>query len=66
MSNRGFPIIGEPKPNKSHPKNVVNAQFSEYYQTAVAWLHGSAIGWKVYDYIGDVDVENFSESKGRD
>ncbi|KAJ5009907.1 hypothetical protein K4K57_008067 [Colletotrichum sp. SAR 10_99] len=45
----GYDIIGRPSPNKLHPETIVDAQFSMYYQVAVAWLFGSDAGWSVYD-----------------
>lgn len=59
MGPSPYQIIGEPLEFKLKPKNVVEAQFSSYYQTAVAWLQGSKLGWKVYDFIGDAGVEEF-------
>ncbi|KIX07497.1 uncharacterized protein Z518_02150 [Rhinocladiella mackenziei CBS 650.93] len=61
LSKECYPIVGEPKPSKVHPKNVVDAQFSTFYQTAIAWLHGSKLGWKVYDYIQDTQVYDLLE-----
>lgn len=59
LSQMCYRIVGEATHNKLRPKNVVDAQFSVYYQTAVAWLHGnSGLGWKIYDYVGDSDVHN--------
>ena len=50
-------IVGTPQPNKIRPENIVDAQFSNYSQTAIAWLHGSKIGWGAYDKIYDADVQ---------
>lgn len=50
-------IVGIPQPNKIRPENIVDAQFSNYVQTAIAWLHGSKIGWAAYDKIYDADVQ---------
>lgn len=44
-----YGIVGVPQPNKIHPGNLVDAQFSNYYQLAVAWLFGAGIGWSAYD-----------------
>ena len=54
-------IVGRPLPNKIHPKNTVDAQFSAYYQLAVAWLDGNKTGWGVYDRIHDKDVCDLAE-----
>jgi 2-methylcitrate dehydratase PrpD len=53
-------IIGPQKPNKIRPENIVDAQFSNYIQTATAWLHGSDIGWASYDKIYDPGVLGLS------
>lgn len=57
LSKECYPIVGVPQKNKTHPKNVVDAQFSVYYQTAVAWLYGSQLGWKAYDHLEDPEVD---------
>ncbi|OHE92049.1 hypothetical protein CORC01_12630 [Colletotrichum orchidophilum] len=49
LTRAGYSIVGEPSSNKKHPKTIVDAQFSIYYQVAVAWLFGSDIGWATYD-----------------
>ena len=49
-------IVGIPQANKIRPKNIVDAQFSNYIQTAIAWLYGSKIGWAAYEKIYDPDV----------
>ena len=49
-------VVGVPLPNKIHPQNEVDAQFSIYYQTAVALLDGSNTGWEVYSRLQDQDV----------
>jgi 2-methylcitrate dehydratase PrpD len=51
-----FPIVGTEDPNKLQPKTVVDAQFSMYYQVAIAWLYGMDIGWKMYDKLADAEV----------
>ncbi|KIV95198.1 hypothetical protein PV10_02877 [Exophiala mesophila] len=63
LSQTCYRIVGEPTDNKLRPQNVVDAQFSVYYQTAVAWLHGnSGLGWKIYDYIGDSAVHDIIDA----
>ncbi|KXH46377.1 hypothetical protein CSAL01_09858 [Colletotrichum salicis] len=49
LTRAGYGIVGEPSPNKKHLESIVDAQFSIYYQVAVAWLFGSDIGWGAYD-----------------
>ena len=53
--------LGRPIPSKIHPRNTVDAQFSFYYQLAIAWLDGNETGWAVYDRINDKDVHELSE-----
>jgi 2-methylcitrate dehydratase PrpD len=48
--------VGRPPPNKIHPKNIVDAQFSAYYQVALSWLDGSETWWSLYDRSGDDDA----------
>ena len=55
-----YNIVGVPHTNKITPKNTVDAQFSNYIQTAIAWIHGSALGWAAYDKIFDKDVQELS------
>ena len=50
-------IVGIPQPNKIRPENIVDAQFSNYVQTAIAWLYGSKVGWAAYEKIYDADVQ---------
>ncbi|KAK6083419.1 hypothetical protein SCUP234_03769 [Seiridium cupressi] len=51
-----FPIVGTEDPNKLHPKTIVDAQFSMYYQVAIAWLYGMDVGWKMYEKLEDAKV----------
>jgi len=61
MSAACFPVVGKPTPNKVHPQNIVDAQFSVYYQTAVSFLYGSNLGWSVYDHLQDEQVKRLSD-----
>jgi 2-methylcitrate dehydratase PrpD len=54
-------LVGVPLPNKIHPENIVDAQFSGYYHVAVAWLYGAQPGWTVYDYLLDAQVHALCE-----
>ncbi|KAL6245732.1 hypothetical protein RBB50_007731 [Rhinocladiella similis] len=56
LSPHCWMIVGRPLANKRHPENIVDAQFSAYYQLAVAWLDGNKTGWDIYSRIGDQDV----------
>ncbi|KAK8878908.1 2-methylcitrate dehydratase [Apiospora arundinis] len=51
-----FPIVATEIPNKLQPQTVVDAQFSIYYQVAVAWLYGTGAGWAMYEKLGDAEV----------
>ncbi|KAJ0116617.1 2-methylcitrate dehydratase [Diaporthe amygdali] len=53
-------IVGAPVPNKIHPKTVVDAQFSSYYQTATSYLYGLDLGWAVYEKRDDPTVRDLS------
>ncbi len=48
-------IVGGADPAKLDPKNSVDAQFSVYFQTAVALLDGN-VDWSSYNRIGSPDV----------
>jgi 2-methylaconitate cis-trans-isomerase PrpF/2-methylcitrate dehydratase PrpD len=61
MDKKTVPIVGEPLPNKIHPTNIVEAQFSVYYQTAASWLCGSTLGWSVYDHLDDPKIHELCE-----
>ncbi|KAI0477590.1 2-methylcitrate dehydratase [Xylariaceae sp. FL0804] len=58
-----FYMVGVAMPNKLHPDNLVDAQFSNYYQLAVAWLFGAGIGFAAYDTnkFGDPRVRALCE-----
>ncbi|KAM0720810.1 hypothetical protein Q7P37_003095 [Cladosporium fusiforme] len=56
MSSANFSLVGDPTPNKRHPENVIDAQFSAYYQVANALLYSSATGMKAYHKLQDSDI----------
>ena len=58
LGSSAWSIVGQPVINKTRPQNVVDAQFSIFYQTALAWLDGLAAGWRIYDRINDEDVQD--------
>ena len=60
LSPKGYQIVGEALPQKVHPRNIVEGQFSVYFQTAVAWLDGR-VDWASYDRIGDGRVHALME-----
>ena len=53
-----YPMVADPTPVKIHPADVVDAQFSAYYQAAATWLYGDQLGWSIYDHIHDPAVQN--------
>ena len=59
ISPRAYQIVGGTEPNKSAPTNIVDAQFSVYFQAAVALLDG-AIDWSSYQRLADPDVRALS------
>jgi 2-methylcitrate dehydratase PrpD len=54
-------IVGQSVENKIHAKNVVEGQFSIYFQLAVAWLHGSGLGWAAYDHMWDKSLNELTD-----
>ena len=56
MSSANFKLVGDPTPNKIHPNNVIDAQFSGYFQVANALVYGSATGLKAYEKLSDKDI----------
>ncbi|KAH8807871.1 2-methylcitrate dehydratase [Xylogone sp. PMI_703] len=60
LESAGYNLVGLPIANKIRPKNIVDAQFSNYIQTAIAWLYGNELGWSAYDKIFDKDVQELA------
>lgn len=58
LSSTAMQIVAGRQANKLNPSNIVEAQFSLYFQVAAAWLDG-AYSWKSYDRIGAADVVAF-------
>jgi 2-methylcitrate dehydratase PrpD len=56
LSPKAVQIVGEPLPGKMRPANIVEGQFSVYFQAAVAWLDGR-VDWASYTRLGDPAVE---------
>ncbi|KXL51247.1 MAG: hypothetical protein FE78DRAFT_157438 [Acidomyces sp. 'richmondensis'] len=44
MGPANYILVGDPIPNKIHPTNPIDAQFSAYFQTACAVLYGAKTG----------------------
>jgi 2-methylcitrate dehydratase PrpD len=60
LSPKGFDIVGEPIPSKISPRNIVDGQFSVYFQVACAWMDGRA-DWQSYERLGHPDIEAMAE-----
>lgn len=50
--------VGNTAPNKLRPTNLVEGQFSLYFQFAVAWLYGRN-DWDAYSHLDDERVLDF-------
>jgi len=61
ISSANFSLVGDPTPNKIHPENVIDAQFSAYYQVANALLYGSATGMQAYHKLSDADIHSLCD-----
>ena len=57
MDPASYPMVADPTPDKVHPKNIVDAQFSAYYQTAATWLYGDQQGWSIYNHLHESAVQ---------
>lgn len=60
LSPKAVQIVGERQPNKLRPQNVVDGQFSVYFQAAVGWITG-ACDWQSYERLGDARVQALCE-----
>lgn len=56
LSPSCFKLVGDPTPNKIHPKNIVDGQFSAYFQVANALVYGSKTGLQAYQRLNDEDI----------
>ena len=56
----GYNLVGLPVANKIRPENIVDAQFCNYIQTAIAWLYGNQLGWRAYDKIFEKDAQDLA------
>jgi 2-methylcitrate dehydratase PrpD len=55
-------LIGDPIPNKIHPTNPIDAQFSAYFQAAHALLYGTPAGsMEAYSRLDDPEIYALSE-----
>jgi len=62
MSPSNFILVGDPTPNKRHPTNTIDAQFSAYFQVGHALIHGAKTGdMAPYSRLTDLDISNLSD-----
>ncbi|KAI6872162.1 hypothetical protein KC318_g6783 [Hortaea werneckii] len=62
MSPENFILIGDPTPNKRHPTNNIDAQFSAYFQVAHALLYGAKTGdMAAYSRLDDPGINALTE-----
>lgn len=54
-------LIGDPIPNKIHPENTIDGQFSAYFQVANALVYGSNTGLQAYQRLQDQDINSLCE-----
>jgi 2-methylcitrate dehydratase PrpD len=60
LSPKAVQIVGERLPNKLRPQNIVDGQFSVYFQTATAWVDGSC-DWQSYERLRAPELEALAE-----
>lgn len=61
MSQSSYLLVGQPTPNKVHPMNNIDAQFSVYFQVANALLHGSDTGIQAYQRLQDQQITSLCD-----
>jgi 2-methylaconitate cis-trans-isomerase PrpF/2-methylcitrate dehydratase PrpD len=61
LSPANYNVVADTTPNKLHPDNTIDAQFSAYYQTANAWLYGSNTGWEAYNKLQDPKIHELTD-----
>lgn len=61
MPKANMTLIGRRNPNKVHPENMVDAQFSCYFQVANAFLYGMSHDMAAYDRLEDERVREMCE-----
>ena len=54
-------LIGDPIPNKIHPKNTIDGQFSAYFQVANALVYGPNTGLQAYQRLSDSDINGLCD-----
>lgn len=61
MPKNNMILIGQRTPNKVHPENMVDAQFSCYFQVANAFLYGMSHDLAAYDRLKDQQIWDMCE-----
>ncbi|KAK5949203.1 hypothetical protein OHC33_009744 [Knufia fluminis] len=61
MPKANMILVGQPLPNKIHPENIVDAQFSAYYQVANAVVYGGTHDMAAYDRLKDQAVREMCD-----
>ena len=63
LSPANMSVVGARLPNKIHPSNMVDAQFSAYFTTANSFLYGSNEGVKCYEQsrLNDQEIRELSD-----
>jgi 2-methylcitrate dehydratase PrpD len=61
LSSPNHIVVGSQIPNKLHPANIVDAQFSAYFQLAHAWLYGSDTGIEFSKRLDDEGIHKLSD-----
>ncbi|KAK5115284.1 hypothetical protein LTR62_001484 [Meristemomyces frigidus] len=62
MTPANFMLVGDPTWNKRHPSNVIDAQFSAYFQVANALVYGAKTGdMEPYSRLADKTIYAVSE-----
>lgn len=61
LSHFNYLLVGQATDNKIHPQNVIDAQFSAYYQVANALLYGSNTGLETYTKLDDRSISILSD-----
>ncbi|TKA73267.1 hypothetical protein B0A55_06615 [Friedmanniomyces simplex] len=62
MSPANFILVGDPTPNKRHPTNVIDAQFSAYFQVAHSLLYGAKTGdMSAYSRLEDATIHQLTD-----
>ncbi|TRX90112.1 hypothetical protein FHL15_009031 [Xylaria flabelliformis] len=61
LSPENHIVVGARVPNKLHPGNLVDAQFSAYFQLAHAWFYGSNTGIEFAKRLNDERIHELSE-----